>query len=44
MLTYTPARPAIPAACAVLFGAQPATGVLPVTLGANLPAGSHDTN
>ncbi len=44
VLTYTPARPAIPAACAVLFGAQPATGVLPVTLGANLPAGSHDTN
>ncbi len=44
MLTYTPARPAIPAACAVLFGAQPAIGVLPVTLGADLPAGSHDTN
>ncbi|MCC6802981.1 MAG: hypothetical protein IT319_08855, partial [Anaerolineae bacterium] len=44
MLTYTPARPAVPAACAVLFGAAPATGVLPVTLGDTLPAGSHDTN
>lgn len=44
MLTYTPARPAVPAACAVLFGAAPATGVLPVTLGDTLPAGSHDIN
>lgn len=38
--TYTPARPSVPAVCAVLFGAQPATGVLPLTLG-NLPAGSQ---
>ncbi len=44
LLTYTPARPAVPAACAVLFGAAPATGILPVTLGTDLPAGSHDTN
>lgn len=42
--TYTPARPAVPAACAVLFGAAPATGRLAVTLGPNLLAGSHDTN
>ena len=42
--TYTPARPAVPAACAVLFGAAPATGILPVTLGQSLIAGSHDTN
>jgi beta-N-acetylhexosaminidase len=42
--TYTPARPAVPAACAVLFGAAPATGHLPVTLRIDLPAGSHDTN
>ncbi|MFN8562085.1 MAG: hypothetical protein U0703_10795 [Anaerolineae bacterium] len=44
VLTYTPARPAVPAACAVLFGAAPATGRLPVTLGVDLPAGSHDGN
>ncbi len=44
VLTYTPARPAVPAACAVLFGAAPATGRLPITLGANLPAGSYDAN
>jgi beta-N-acetylhexosaminidase len=42
--TYTPARPAVPAACAVLFGAAPATGRLPITLRIDLPAGSHDTN
>ncbi len=42
--TYTPARPAVPAACAVLFGAQPETGVLPITLRVDLPAGSHDSN
>ncbi len=42
MLTYSPGRPAVPAACAVLFGAAPATGVLPITLRADLPAGSHD--
>lgn len=41
MLTYTPGRPAVPAACAILFGAAPATGVLPITLRADLPAGSH---
>ncbi|MBE2269098.1 MAG: hypothetical protein IAE80_12780 [Anaerolinea sp.] len=41
-LTYTPARPAVPAACAVLFGAQPATGRLAITLAPELPAGSHD--
>jgi beta-N-acetylhexosaminidase len=43
MMTYTPSAvggPAIPAACAVLFGAYQATGTLPVTLGENLPAGS----
>ena len=44
LMTYTPARPAVPAACAVLFGAAPATGRLPVTLGPDLVAGSHDTN
>jgi hypothetical protein len=30
--TYSPMRPAVPAACAILFGASPATGRLPVTL------------
>ena len=40
--TYTPARPAVPAACAILFGAAPATGRLPITLGVDLPAGSYD--
>ncbi len=44
MLTYTPARPAVPAACSDLFGATPATGVLPITLGPTLVAGSHDTD
>ncbi len=42
MATYTPARPAVPAACAILFGAQPATGRLSITLGPELLAGSHD--
>jgi beta-N-acetylhexosaminidase len=42
--TYTPARPAVPAACAVLFGAAPETGRLAVTLGPNLLAGSRDDN
>jgi beta-N-acetylhexosaminidase len=42
MLTYTPGRPAVPAACAALFGAAPATGRLPITLRLDLPAGSHD--
>lgn len=40
--TYSPGRPAVPAACAVLFGAAPATGQLPLTLRLDLPAGSHD--
>lgn len=40
--TYTPARPAVPAACAVLFGAAPANGRLAVTLRIDLPAGSRD--
>lgn len=38
--TYSPMRPAVPAACAVLFGAIPARGVLPVTLSPELMAGS----
>jgi beta-N-acetylhexosaminidase len=42
--TYTPARPAVPAACAALFGAPPATGRLPITLRIDLPAGSFDAN
>lgn len=42
MVTYTPARPSVPAACAILFGAQPATGRLSVTLAPELPAGSRD--
>lgn len=39
--TYSPAREAIPAACAALFGAIPANGQLPLTLG-NVSAGSRD--
>jgi beta-N-acetylhexosaminidase len=39
--TYSPMRPAVPAACAILFGAAPALGQLPVTLSPELPAGSH---
>ncbi len=36
LLTYSPLRPAVPAACAVLFGASPALGQLSLTLD-NLP-------
>ena len=39
--TYSPMRPAVPAACAALFGAIPNVGRLPVTLGDLLPAGSR---
>ncbi len=39
--TYSPARQAVPAACAVLFGALPANGQLSMTLSPELPAGSH---
>lgn len=41
VLTYSPLPPAVPAACAVLFGAVPATGILPVTLSPDLPAGTN---
>jgi hypothetical protein len=41
MLTYSPLPPAVPAACAALFGAAPVTGVLPVTLSPELAAGAH---
>ena len=41
MLTYSPLFQAIPAACAALFGAPPASGILPVTLSPQLPAGTH---
>jgi beta-N-acetylhexosaminidase len=40
MTTYSPMRPAVPAACAVLFGAAPALGRLPITLGEDVPTGS----
>jgi beta-N-acetylhexosaminidase len=40
--TYSPARPSVPAACAILFGAAPARGQLPLTLRLDLPAGSRD--
>jgi beta-N-acetylhexosaminidase len=39
--TFSPARPAVPAACAILFGAQPALGQLPVSLSLNLQAGTR---
>lgn len=39
--TYSPAREAVPAACALLFGAIPAQGRLPIALGSALPAGSR---
>ena len=39
--TYSPNRAAVPAACAVLFGALPANGQLSVTLSPDLPAGSR---
>lgn len=42
ILTYSPERPAVPAACAALFGAIPAGGRLPTTLSETLPAGIHD--
>ncbi|MCB9453224.1 MAG: beta-N-acetylhexosaminidase [Anaerolineaceae bacterium] len=42
VLTYSPERPAVPAVCAVLFGALPAQGRLPITLSETLPAGIHD--
>lgn len=41
VITHSPLRPATAAACAVLFGAQPATGILPVTLASGLPAGTR---
>jgi len=44
MVTYSPARPAVPAACAAIFGAVPASGRLAITLGEGLPAGSFDQN
>jgi len=40
MAAYTPLPPAVDAACAALFGAQPITGVLPVNLSPTLAAGS----
>lgn len=39
--TYSPARPSVPAACAILFGALPPQGRLPITLRLDLPAGSR---
>jgi hypothetical protein len=39
MLTHSPLPQAIPAACAVLFGEQPAHGILPIALSPDLPAG-----
>lgn len=41
MTTNSPMRPAVPAACALLFGAIPAQGQLAVTLAPELPAGSQ---
>ncbi|MBZ0292165.1 MAG: glycoside hydrolase family 3 protein [Anaerolineae bacterium] len=41
MTTNSPMRPAVPAACALLFGAIPAQGQLAVTLAPELPAGSR---
>ena len=41
MATYSPARESVPAACAILFGAAPAQGRLPMTLRLDLPAGSR---
>lgn len=38
VLTYSPARPAVPAACAILFGAAPAQGKLSIRLSDSLPA------
>jgi beta-N-acetylhexosaminidase len=39
--TYSPARPAVPAACAILFGEAPARGQLALTLSDTLVAGSR---
>ncbi len=39
--TYSPLRPAVPAACALLFGAIQARGQLPIALSPWLPAGTH---
>ncbi len=44
MVTYSPLDPAAYAACAVIFGQQPAYGQLPLTLGENLPAGRGITS
>ncbi|MBI5671390.1 MAG: beta-N-acetylhexosaminidase [Chloroflexi bacterium] len=41
LVTYSPARPAVPAACRILFGDAPATGRLSLTLADALPAGSR---
>ena len=41
LATYSPARPAVPAACAVLFGQIPALGRLSIRLSDDLPAGSR---
>lgn len=43
LTTYSPARPAVPAACDILFGARLATGRLAITLDPSLPAGSYDS-
>lgn len=40
--TYSPLRPAVPAACEVLFGIIPENGQLAVTLSETLVAGSRD--
>ena len=40
VLTHSLLPQAIPAACAVMFGAAPAQGILPITLSPNLPAGT----
>jgi beta-N-acetylhexosaminidase len=39
--SYSAWRPSVPAICAVLFGALPANGQFPLTLGPELPAGSR---
>jgi beta-N-acetylhexosaminidase len=43
MVTYSPARPAVPAACALLFGAAPAQGRLAISLSPDLMAGARDS-
>lgn len=42
VVTYSPARQAVPAACRILFGDAPANGRLSITLSDSLPAGSRD--